>query len=164
MRTHSCLFSRSKKKRLMDRLVAAGGEEYALVCALSYRQTLGMNKLAVTWPSNGSLPVGFSRESGSGDDILTTDVIIDSAPFFLLFSSDWLYAQLRPIMEFNSDRYTVKWPYAYASHDMGLYPIADPRVDQESMPLEETCVNLRLRREGGREGGRQRERGREEHA
>ena len=90
--------------RLMARLAAAGGEEYALVCALAYRQTLGMNKLAVTAPANGSLPVHFRRESGSGDDILTTDVIIDSAPFFLLFNTEWIYAQLRPIMDFDSGR------------------------------------------------------------
>ncbi len=89
----------------MRRLTAVGGEEYALVCALAYRQTLAMNKLAVTAPANGSLPVGFSRESGSGDDILTTDVIIDSAPFFLLFNDEWLLAQLRPILDFDSGRF-----------------------------------------------------------
>jgi hypothetical protein len=122
----------------MARLTAAGGEEYALVGALAYRQTLGMNKIAVTAPANGSLPVAFSRESGSGDDILTADVIIDSAPFFMVFSSVWLQAQLRPLLDLASNKYSVSWRFPFAPHDMGLYPVANPVLDQESMPLEET--------------------------
>ena len=80
---------------LVSKLTAAGGEQYASVAALAYRQTIGANKLVAT--ADGTL-LHLSRECGSGDDILTMDVVIDSAPFFLYFNTEYVKAELRPVL------------------------------------------------------------------
>jgi hypothetical protein len=62
----------------------------------------------------------------AGDDILTADVIIDSLPFFLHFSTEWVMAELRPLLALaNNELVHAKWRHPYAPHDMGKYPVAD---------------------------------------
>ena len=130
-------------EELAATLFAAGGEEYKEVAALAYRQTVGANQLAVA--ADGSL-VHFSRECGSGDDILTMDVVIDSLPFFLWFSPVYVFAELRPIIHLASNLTVdaggmpILWSHPYTPHDMGKYPIANgyDGGPQETMPLEET--------------------------
>lgn len=103
---------------------SVGGQHYAEIGALTYRQTLGANVL-VALP-NGAGPAHLSRECGSGDDILTADVVIDSLPFFLFFSTAWVKAELQPLLSLAANELVhAKWPFKYAPHDMGKYPIAN---------------------------------------
>lgn len=124
--------------KLIAALTAAGGVQYAEVGSLAYRQTMAANVLV-------ALPSGeaghMSRECGSGDDILTADVIIDSLPFFLFFSTEWIKAELRPLLQLaNNELRYAKWPHEYAPHDLGKYPIANAYDGgaMETMPLEES--------------------------
>lgn len=72
---------------LWKRAVASGGEQYAQIVSLAYRQTLGGMKLAML--PDGS-PVLFPKENFSNGCISTVDVIYPSAPFFLLLNPDLL--------------------------------------------------------------------------
>eukprot|EP00930_Biecheleria_cincta_P041276 TRINITY_DN28270_c0_g1_i1.p1 TRINITY_DN28270_c0_g1~~TRINITY_DN28270_c0_g1_i1.p1 ORF type:complete len:731 (-),score=83.72 TRINITY_DN28270_c0_g1_i1:195-2387(-) len=124
--------------QLMAALTSVGGHRFAAVGALAYRQTMGAHVL-VRDAGTGEL-AHLSRECGSGDDILTMDVIIDSLPFFLYFGTELLKAQLRPLLKLATNKTRYPWPHAYAPHDLGQYPLANAYDggSQETMPIEET--------------------------
>lgn len=131
-------------RELMEDLRLAGGEKYAHLCALSYRQTLAAHKLCADIDGK---PLYFSKENFSNGCIATVDVTYPSAPFFLLFNPVLLEAQLTPIFEYAS---TPRWRLPYAPHDLGTYPLANGQTygggeksDWMQMPVEE-CGNMIL--------------------
>ena len=88
----------------------------------------------------------MSRECGSGDDIMAADVIIDSLPFFFFFNTEWIKAELRPLLALTANVVELthaKWPFPYTPHDMGKYPVANAYDGKghETMHVEE-CGNL----------------------
>ena len=128
-------------RELMEACRAAGGNDYAGLCALSYRQCLAAHTLCAD--SDGT-PLHFSKENFSNGSIATVDVTYPGAPFFLLFRPELLRAQLEPVLRYAS---TPQWPQPFAPHDLGTYPLANgqtycaPDSLENQMPVEE-CGNM----------------------
>jgi hypothetical protein len=125
---------------LMKDLRQAGGEKYARLCALAYRQCLAAHKIVAS--VDGKTPWMFSKENFSNGCIDTVDVTYPSSPFFLLFNPALLKGQLTPILEYASGD---RWKFPFAPHDLGQYPLANGQVygggeknERNQMPVEES--------------------------
>lgn len=110
-----------------------GGEKYAELLELAYRQVIAAHKLVVDDESGELLFI--SKECYSNGCAATVDITYPSAPLFLLKNRELLKGMLRPIF-----KYTVsdEWVFDFAPHDIGTYPILNgQRYGCESKTLEE---------------------------
>lgn len=131
--------TREFDERLVEDLRQVGGEAYAQLATLAFRQTISAHKLVADVDGE---PMLFPKENFSNGCISTVDVIYPSSPFFLLFNPELLKAQLRPLMEYVR---AGRWHFPFAPHDLGTYPRADGQVygggeksEEDQMPVEES--------------------------
>ena len=127
---------------ITEDLRQAGGEKFAALCALAFRQCIAAHKLAVDFDGT---PLFLSKENFSNGCIATVDVTYPSAPFFLLLNPDLLRAMLTPILDYAN---TSHWKFPFAPHDLGTYPLCNgqvygggERTEENQMPVEE-CGNM----------------------
>ncbi|MBI2299334.1 MAG: DUF4965 domain-containing protein [Armatimonadetes bacterium] len=126
-------------RELTADLTTLGGDRYAQLCALAYRQALGACGLAAD--ARGQ-PLLFPKENTSNGDIATVDVIYPLEPMLLLLSPRLAKAAVAPVLNYAS---SPRWRWASAPHDLGTYPNARGTDEAgEGMPVEETANLLLL--------------------
>ena len=124
----------------------SGGEKYADICSLAYRQVMAAHKLAVT--PEGEL-LWISKECFSNGCAATVDVSYPSIPLFLYYNPELVKGMLRPIYRYVA---SGAWSFDFAPHDVGQFPILHGQVygldrstgklqEHFQMPVEE-CGNM----------------------
>ena len=139
-----------KCKEFSDKLyldaVKAGGEKYADILSLAYRQVFAAHKLAVD--TEGEI-IWVSKECFSNGCAVTVDVSYPSIPIFLHYNPELVKGMMRPIFKYAA---MPEWEFDFAPHDVGRYPIVEGQVygiNKETgaqqlhmqMPVEE-CGNM----------------------
>ncbi len=125
---------------LYNNALSSGGEKYAEICALAYRQVVAAHKLVLDTEGN---ILYVSKECYSNGCGATVDVSYPSTPLFLLYNPELVKGMLRPIYKYAlSDA----WQFDFAPHDVGQYPLLNGQVYggnalRNQMPVEE-CGNM----------------------
>jgi hypothetical protein len=110
-----------------------GGDNYAKIVALAYRQAWAGCGIAA---DSRKQPLLFTKENTSNGDIATVDVIFPMAPIWILLSPSLAKASLVSNLMYSASPH---WKFPNAPHDLGTYPVVTGRDDGgEGMPVEES--------------------------
>uniref|UniRef100_A0A7S2TIW2 Glutaminase A central domain-containing protein n=1 Tax=Lotharella oceanica TaxID=641309 RepID=A0A7S2TIW2_9EUKA len=128
--------------KFYNHLEAKGGEKYALLGSLAYRQVTGA--LTVVWNDKLQTYWVFMKEISSDGDVSTVDVIYPAAPILMWLSPETLRRTMMPLLAYannETDAYgsPVYYNLTWSPHHLGHWPICDLAPEkQEQMPVEET--------------------------
>ena len=98
------------------------GDDYVKIITAAYRHILAAHK-AVRRPDGEILYM--SKECCSNGCINTVDVSYPSIPLLLCYNPELVRGLMTGIFEFAAQ---PGWPYDFAPHDLGQYPIANGQV------------------------------------
>ena len=121
---------------VLEKARKIGGDDYALLCAASWRHTFAAHKLIAT--PQGEMAF-LSKENDSNGCIGTVDVSYPSVPLFLAFCPELVNALCRPVLYFAS---LPVWGEDFAPHDVGRYPYATGQVYAAKRPRKNGAVPL----------------------
>ncbi|MEE1064503.1 MAG: DUF4965 domain-containing protein [Acutalibacteraceae bacterium] len=126
--------------KIQSEATTKGGEKYAEMLLLAYRQVMAAHKLVVDNEGNN---LYISKECFSNGCAATVDVTYPSAPMYLLYNTELLKGMLRPIFRYAA---SDDWKFDFAPHDVGQYPLVNGQVYGNNelrwqMPVEE-CGNM----------------------
>ena len=139
-----CCIMKSLNKfadRVFIDAVRAGGEKYAEMLELAYRQVIAAHKLVLD--KDGKV-LFISKECFSNGCAATVDVSYPSIPLFLLYNTELVKGMMRPIFKYAAGDV---WCFDFAPHDVGQYPLLNGQVysngidPKHQMPIEE-CGNM----------------------
>lgn len=128
------IYKRCKRfnQNLLKQATKAGGEEYAKLCSMVYRQIIAAHKLIQS--PQGNL-LFLSKENFSNGSVGTVDITYPSIPMFLYGNLELCKALLNPIYEYCE---YYHWDKPFPPHDVGTYPIANGQTYGADMPVEES--------------------------
>eukprot|EP00049_Salpingoeca_infusionum_P004269 m.76478 g.76478 ORF g.76478 m.76478 type:complete len:796 (+) comp12486_c0_seq7:30-2417(+) len=116
---------------------AKGGEKYATVASLAYRQTLAATKLV--WNSDRQVMWNFLKEISTNGDMQTMDVVYPASPMMLYTNPILLRDLLIPVLVFANNETWHTFTNPFSPHQLGTYPLANATTaEQEPMPMENT--------------------------
>jgi hypothetical protein len=120
-------------QELMTDMTKLGGEKYARITALAYRECVAANGLAA---DANKQPLFFTKENTSNGDIATVDVFFPMDPVWIFLSPTLAKASLVHVLMYSA---SPRWKFPNAPHDLGTYPLVFGRDDGgEGMPVEES--------------------------